>query len=288
VAAPDELALADELRDFDSLVFSLARPALDETVSLPLRRPERAPLLPQGALADAPVPRLLALLHAGQATGALSVGRGPVKKLLLLEGGAPVLATSNVAAERFGARCVQAGILDAEALSALVAGLEPGESTAAALLARGLLDPALRARMVAEQVLEILWSTFDWRDGTYRVVLQPLPVRERVRLDLFPGEIVLEGMRRTAGLALLRAELPADAALAPAQDPCVELHRLGLRSREAEMLAHADGTKSVRDLVALSGLGERAALAFLQGCRHLGLLDEVDRVLASTRRIGFM
>lgn len=307
-AAAPEAALEAELRDFDSLVFSLARPALDETVSLPLRRTapeglalpppdpagprhpraERGAVLPQGELAQAPVPRLLSVLYAGQATGALSLGRGPVKKLVLLEAGAPVLATSNVAAERFGPRCVREGLLDAAALSALLERLEPGQTTASVLLARGLLTPEKRARMVAEQVLEILWSTFEWREGSYKVVLQPLPARERVRLDVFPGDLILEGMRRTATLERLRAEVPGDACLAPAQDPCFELHRLRLRSREAEILAHADGTKSVRDLIALSGLREREALAFLQACRHMGVLDEVDRVMASTRRMGFM
>jgi len=33
---------------------------------------------------------------------------------------------------------------------------------------------------------------------------------------------------------------------------------------------------------------ERDALAFLQACRVMRVLDEVERVLASTRRIGFM
>jgi len=305
--APED-TLAAELRDFDSLIFSPARPALDETVPLPLRRAEpewlarpppdpagppratreRSPILPVGELATAPLPRLLAVLYTGQATGALSLTREPVKKLVLFERGAPVLATSNVPRERFGARCVREGVLDAQALAELVRDLPPGVSTAAALLQAGLLTAERRARMVAEQVVEILWAAFDWREGLYRISLQPLPARERVPLVIHPGDLILEGMRRAASLERLRAELPPDLALAPATQPAFELHRLQLRSREAQMLAHADGTKSVRDLVALSGLHEREALAFLGACRHMGLLDEVDRVLASTRRIGFM
>jgi hypothetical protein len=308
VAPPDQAALEEQYRDFDSLIFSPARPALDEVVVVPPRRGapeglslpppdpagpaspprERLPVLPEGDLATVSVPRLLAVLHFGQATGALSVGRGPVKKLVLLDHGAPVLATSNVPGERFGPVCVRAGILDHPALGTLLRGLRPGETTAAALQARGLLAPAQRARLVAEQVLEIVWSAFSWREGSYRIALQPLPVRERVPLEIFTGDLILEGMRRVATLEQLRAELPPDLALAPVAEPAVELHRLTLRSREAQLLAHADGTKRVGDLVALSELRERDALAFLQACRHMGLLDVVDRVLASTRRIGFM
>lgn len=308
--APDEAALDEELADFDSLVFSQARPALDELVPRPhLRSPveglaaplpglaptpapvswrARLPPLPEGALSRAPVPRLLAVLHTGRATGALSLRQGAQRRLVLLEDGAPVFATSNAAAERFGACCVREGLLDAAALAGIVRGLAPGETTAAALLARGIVDPARRARIVADQVAGILWGTFGWREGTYRVAPGHLPARERLPLRLDVGNLVLEGMRRGADLAQLRAELPGETALAPTADAPFELHALELRSREAEMLAHADGTKAARDLVALSGLVEREALAVLQGCRHLGLLDEVARVLASTRRIGFM
>jgi hypothetical protein len=301
-------ALDQELRDFDSIIFSQARPALDEVVIRPLHAPEpeglarplpgaaaprpgpreEAPLLPSGEVARVPLPRLLAVLHAGRATGALSLQRGREKRLLLLEGGAPVFATSNLPQERFGAFCVRERILRPATLTALLGALRKGESTTGALLARGALTPERRAGIVALQVAEIAWGAFRWRDGSYRLTLGPLPDRERVPVALFPGYLILEGMRRATTLSQLRESLPPDTALAPALEPPFELHQLELRSREAEMLAHADGTKSVADLVALSGLLERDALAFLLGCRHMAILDTVERVLASTRRIGFM
>jgi ActR/RegA family two-component response regulator len=299
-----------EWQDFDSLVFSSARPALDEEVpaappaeqewlsrqppspALPSSagRPSGAPRPPppEGDLADVPVPRLITFLFTDRATGALSLVRGAVKKLILLEGGLPVCAASNVPQDRFGARCVREGILSTASLTALVRNLGPRETTAAALMARGLVTAERRARIVAEQVLDIIWSTFDWRDGHYRIVPQAIPHRGLIPLSIFPGDLILEGMRRFAALDILKRELPEEGALAPLADPPFELHQLSLRSREAEMLALADGTKSVRDLVLLSGLHEREALAFLQACRHMGILDETARVLASTRRIGFM
>jgi hypothetical protein len=306
--SPDEEALGGSLADFDSLVFSPARPALDETVPWSAPRPAEglagpppcrpspppppaplaAPLFPDGDLAAVPLPRFLAVLHTGQATGALSLARGAQRRLVLFDRGAPVFATSNAPADRFGATCVREGLLDRPALRALLAGLRPGETTSAAMLSRGLLTSERRAALVEEQVKEIVWSVFAWPDGAYRFSFAPLPARERIALAIFPGELILEGMRRAAPLDRLRAALPPSLALAPAPDPAFDLHRLALRSREAEMLAHADGTKGVRDLVALSGLAEREGLAFLQACRHMGILAEVEQVLASTRRMGFL
>ena len=255
-----------DLDDFDSLVFSQARPALDELVPAPRRaEPEglalplpemggrraapadRRPLLLSGELAATPLPRLLGLLLAGRATGTLLLHRGAARRLLLLDGGAPVFAASN----------------------------EPRV-------------PEGRARAAADEVAEIAWSAFEWREGTYGMTPGPLRPRQRAPGLLSPGDLVLEGMRRVATLPLLRRELPADVALARAPVPPLEVARLAILPREAGMLACADGTKSVADLVALSLLEERAALAFLQACRHLGILEEVERALASTRRIGFL
>ncbi len=107
-------------------------------------------------------------------------------------------------------------------------------------------------------------------------------------MRLEPGDLVLEGMRAVSTLERLRAELPAEAHLAPRPDPAIELYALRILPAEAHLLALADGTKSVSDLLRLSDLGGRDTLAFLQACRALRILDEVERVLASTRRIGFM
>ena len=249
----------------------------------PSRARARAPRRASGKLGPGRVPRLLAALHLAQANGALALFRGSVRKLVLLERGVPVYATSNVASERFGALCARRGLIGEADLQAL----PPGKRTAEALLERGVLSEKLRTEIVAEQVKTILWSTFEWRDGTWRFGLAASLRTPRLDLALNPGDLLLEGVMRTATLVRLREELRPEMALAPAPDPAFELYALALRPPEARLLALADGTKSVSDLVALADLPEREALAFLQACRLMGVLDEVDRVLASTRRMAF-
>lgn len=250
------------------------------------RRREVPP--PQGDLATTRVPRLLAACHTAQLTGALTLQRGPVKRLVLFREGVPVFASSNLAADRFGALCVRRGVLTQPEREALMREVGPEVRTADALLEKGLLTERRRAELVAEQVRSIIWSTFGWREGAWRLEVKPLPPRELLQLSLFPGDLILEGVLRTATLEELRGDLPAEMALAPAPDPAFELYTLGLRPAEAHLLALADGTKSVADLLKLSDLPEREALAFLHACRLMGVLDEVERVLAGTRRMAFM
>ncbi|HSN14818.1 MAG TPA: response regulator [Anaeromyxobacteraceae bacterium] len=239
-----------------------------------------------GDLAKVSVPRLLVALHQAQATGALTVIRGPVKKILCVERGVPVYAASNVGTERFGSICIRRGVVTAERLEALRKA-SPGAGSGALLVGCGLMDASRRAEIIAGQIKAILWSMFEWREGTYEFQLAR-PPEPRVAVSLQMGDLILEGMLRASTLPVLQAELPLGANLAPSPDPAFELYALGLRPNEAHLLSLADGTKSVRDLVSLSAMSERDTLAFLQACRVMRVLDEVERVLASTRRMGFM
>jgi CheY-like chemotaxis protein len=306
--ARDEVTGARPLRadEVTEAIAATPRPALDEGpvaggpagrdgLASPLpeasrqrvETPEEGPPPARGNLAHTSVPRLLVAIHEGQATGALTLGRGPVRKILVVEAGTPVYAASNVASERFGPICVRRGLLTQERLDALRREAPPGTRTADLLAEAGLLNPARRAELVVGQIRAIVWSTFDWRDGTYEFQLgRPPAARVPVRLAM--GDVLLEGILRTSTLPRLRAEIRGDAHLAPSPDPAFELYALGLRPKEAQLLSAADGTKSVDDLVRLSEMPERDALAFLQACRVMRVLDEVDRVLASTRRMGFM
>jgi CheY-like chemotaxis protein len=288
-----ELAAEDELREPSpppALAAPLpARPNLTPppgTLSAVGRGARPGGPARRGELSQATVPQVLVALHVAQATGALTVSRGAVRKILLVEKGAPIYAASNVGAERLAAIAVRRGAVDAASLAALRAA-DPAARTADLLLAAGRLTPQKRAELVRAQVRAIAWSTFEWRDGQYDFQLARPPAG-LLALGLSMADLLLEGMVRTASLERLRADLPPKAHLAPSPDPAFELYALGLRPGEAHLLSLCDGTKRVEDLVALARLPEREALAFLQALRLMRVLDDVESVLAGTRRIGFM
>ncbi len=266
---------------------SLAAP-LPATAPSPPSPPSPRAAAPgrQGDLAQTSVPRLLVALYQAQATGALTLTRGPVKKIILVEKGGPVYAASNVGAERFGAICVRRRLLTAGELDE-VRRAGPGEKTGDLLEKAGRLTRQGRLDLVRAQVRAIAWSTFEWADGRYEFQLARPPAG-LLQLGLFMADLLLEGMVRAATLPRLVTDLPAGIHLAPSIDPAFELYALGLRPGEAHLLSLCDGTKSVVDLVALSRLSERESLAFLQALRVMRVLDDVSRVMSDTSRMGFM
>ena len=165
-------------------------------------------------------------LHVGQATGALTLARGPVRKILVVERGVPVYAASNVGAERFGAICVRRGVLTAEALAELRREAPQARTATSSPSAGSSRRPAAPARSPGSSARSA-WSTFEWRDGSYDFQLGRPPAG-RVPLQIAMGDLILDGMLRASTLPRLHAELPAQLHLAPSPDPAFELYALGL------------------------------------------------------------
>jgi hypothetical protein len=227
-----------------------------------------------GSLAQTSLPRLLTALHTGRQTGELRVRRGEIVKVVAVHEGRLAFAASNLGSERFARFAVRVGALPADRLAyvqaeARNAGMRSGE----AMVALGLLDEAGRKRLLERQIKEIVWSAFSWTEGDYQLALRANPRADLVEISLPIGPLVLEGYREAFSLIDLRQRVDSSTRFCPTADPPFELHELALGDQEALILAYADGTKTVEDLLLLVDLSEREALALLHGLVQLGILE---------------
>jgi len=235
------------------------------------------------------VPKLLNAFYAARHTGELKLKQDTVTKVIYVEDGQPVYAASNLASERFGRFCVRRGAI-AEADLNRVAALSDleGIRTGEAMVRLGLLASDRRRELLEDQVREIIWSTFSWTRGQYSTVARKPSRMDLVKLLLFPGELILEGVQRTYSLLSLRQKMPAGRRLFPALDPPYLQQDLQLIAPQAHLLSQADGSKTVEDLLSLTDLSERDALAALAGFELLGLLVERrEETKTKRQRISF-
>lgn len=228
-----------------------------------------------GDLSQSPVPKLLNAFYEARHTGELKLKQDTVVKVVTVESGLPVYAASNLASERFGRFCVRRGAITEADLNRVAAlaeleGIRTGES----MVRLGLVTADRRRELLEEQVREIIWSTFSWTRGQYHLVPKKPSRQDLVKLFLFPGELILEGVARTHTLISLRQKMPPQRRLFHAPDPPYALQEIPLTGPQQALLAAADGSKTVEDLLALTDLSEREALASLAGFELLGLLVE--------------
>ncbi|MHA7630384.1 DUF4388 domain-containing protein [Corallococcus sp. M7] len=260
-----------------------------EAAPAPVRQRRQLPEWSLGGdLAHTSVPRLLNAYYEARHHGELKLRQGTVLKVVYFEAGRVVYAASNLAPERFGRFCLRKGALT-EAQLAEAAGYAREHSlrTGDALLKRGLLSPKQRRQLLEEQVKDILWSTFAWTEGGYGFSPMRPQRADLVPLSLFPGDLILEGVTRTETLVALRQRMAPGRRLFPTADPPYGLHELKLAGPQAMLLAFADGTKTVEDLLALTDLSEREALATLRGLELSGVLEERQQTPNRRQRISF-
>jgi CheY-like chemotaxis protein len=239
-----------------------------------------------GELGSITVPRLLTALREARATGELKLRQGTVQKVLYFHQGRLVFAASNLAQERFGRFCVRRGVLSEEQLQqASALAREQGLRTGEALQRMGVVDAQRYRQLLVEQVREIGSSLVGWSQGTYGFS-RPKPPAGLVRLAVSPGQLVLEGIQRQEPLVALRQRMPPERTLSAPPDRPYEPQELNLSPGHAVLLAQADGSKTVEDLLALTDLSEREVLATLRGLELLGMLEE-RAAPPSLKRISF-
>jgi hypothetical protein len=237
-----------------------------------------------GSLKTTSVPHLLNACYQARLRGDLLLKHGTTVKVVSLEAGQAVYAASNLAYERFARFCARQGLLPVDDLDA-VAQLAKEEAlkTGDAMVRLGIVTEDQRRHLLEDQVKEIIWSTFAW-DGGQFAFAPDKPAKEGVvKISVFPGQLILDGCLKTP-LVQLRQRLSEGLKLVPAADPPYHLEQLAFSSDQAKLIAWADGTKTVGDLLALSDLEERDALALLYGLLQTGLIEPRSE---KPRRVSF-
>jgi two-component system, OmpR family, response regulator len=220
------------------------------------------------------LPQLFAAFYQARETGELGLQKGQVKKVVYFEAGMPVFALSNLVADRLGQFLVRAGKIDEATLkSAADEASRSKQRTGDVLISMGALTEEERLYYIAQQIKSILYSLFAWETGSFALSFQARARREMIKLDIHPANLIVRGVKKLYKPERLRRLLGSEERLIPSPDPAFNLSDVELQAWEAHLLPRCDGTRSVAELVKLSGRPENEAWATLVALRALRVLD---------------
>lgn len=227
----------------------------------------------QGELRDN-LPGLISAFYLSKETGELYVQKGKVKKVVYFESGQPVFALSNLAADRFGQFLVRVGKIKPDQLQdAAVVAAQSKRRTGDVLVERGLLKDTERLYYVGQQVKAIIYSLFGWEEGQFTVTFRERARAESIKLDLFPGNLTIRGIKKLYKPERLNRLITPEDRLLPSQQPAYQLHELELEKWEAQLLPRVDGTRTNAELLALAGRPEHQVKAFLAAMMGVQILE---------------
>ena len=223
------------------------------------------------------------LLAMGKRSGMLRLTRGAETRTLTWQNGEIVFARSNSVRNSLGNFLVRKGIITPEQNALSAAQIDENTRHGKVLVRMGFLSADQLHWAVKQQVLEIVYSLFDWRSGLFEFIEGAPDSQERITLAMSTTRIIMDGVQRLDEWARLRTAIPNDHVLVePVLHPGAVAKRADLGAEEKKLYPLVDGNRTVGELVEQARLGEFEAYTALFKLMTAGAVRLAAMPMAAT------
>ena len=242
-----------------------------------------------GNIEPASFPHLLVDLHRHGATGSLKV-TGPVyPKALYFRGGRILFGSSNDPRDQLGAILIEKGRISREQLDEVSAKVGPGNPLAKVLEESGFITKRELADAARVKVERILTDVLSWESGSFEFEDAILP-KNAPDLKLSTERLLLAATQGVPDRAFALRHVDLSTVLEP--EPAGDTALSEVRAEVWPLLERLDGTRNLKDAIALTRLDEFEAAKTACAMLFLGILrrkagggEELD--LAQEAQSGF-
>jgi len=209
----------------------------------------------EGSLSRFEVPDVLTFLNMGRRTGLLAMERAEQETKLFIRDGNPVFATSSRDELRLGDMLIRMRKVTAADLErALASHRGRGYRLGQALLAERLLSQAELASFLKVQVSEVIFDTFEWKDGVFTFWDKVPPPSTAVTLIMDLQNLIMEGSRRIDERGRLSEVFPDhDMVVDAMANPERVKHSVTMTPEEWKVFFLLDGRRSLSEICRLAG-----------------------------------
>lgn len=152
---------------------------------------------------------MLAIIHRTRVAGVIEAAAGEFSKMVWLEGGYVVHASSSDLADSLGGFLRRIGRLtDGQFQTAMQQRRnDTGRRLGEILIEQGVLSPAQVYQAIREHAEGIVWSLFSWEEGTVTFRMGDLESLDAVRIQIPLRQVIVQGVRRGANAKSLVARM---------------------------------------------------------------------------------
>jgi len=240
-----------------------------------------------GNLSRKPALDLLLELHRGAVTGSLKLERAPLQKAVYFRDGQILFAASNDPKDQLASILVEEGKLGPDQMQVAQARVSPGNPLAKVLTELGYISQRELAEAARIKVEKILTDLYTWKEGTYQFATKSLP-KGAIDLELSTSRLLFASIRRVQDRDWVLRQLGSlDAVLAPTASLSQFLSETEPEPAAAQVLKLADGVKTVKQIGAVSGLGEFEVAKVLAAALVAGALSGGGGAAVAAREDAF-
>jgi Domain of unknown function (DUF4388) len=236
---------------------------------------DRPPVF-RGSLAERQIPEILYQLSRTKETGTLLLKNHVLEKSLFFEEGKIVFASSSDPDDRLGALLLHCNKITRKQLEECAAKVGPGKRLGTVLVLEGILQPNDLYHAVIDQIKEIVYSVFDWDDGSFEFQPGALPQKEAITLNQSSPDLIMTGMLRISKWSWIRKALPdVDAVFRKKEGWSPVVRKMNL-TREIEALVDLfDRPRTLDEVLRISSLGNFETCRLIWIFLTLGIIGEI-------------
>ena len=218
--------------------------------------PEKSIL--QGDLSRIQLPDVLSFMAMIRQSGKLVVRRGQLERAIHWKDGEIAFATSNSPEHSLGQFLLRNGKITQEQYDEsrrrVTAQLRHGKL----LVQMGAITPKDLWWGVKNQVLEIMYSLFTWKDGDFSFFDSAEDLaQERIVLQINTSSVIMEGIRRLDESARIKEKIPnLEIVFVRVPGGTPDFAELDMSETEIALYNNIDGKLNVRELTGRSDLTE--------------------------------
>ncbi|MEW6729985.1 MAG: DUF4388 domain-containing protein [Acidobacteriota bacterium] len=158
----------------------------------------------QGNLSSFCLAEIFRTIYNERYSGELVLQHKTEQKHIYFERGQVVFAASNKPEDRIGETLVRYRKLTREQIEEFVAQLPAGQRLGRALVEIGILNERELITYVTLQIIDIIYSLFNWSEGSYTFVEGEDRAPEELKMRFSTATLILEGIRRIDDFDILR------------------------------------------------------------------------------------
>jgi hypothetical protein len=213
----------------------------------------------EGDLSAIQLPDILSFLAMIRASGRLFVQHEGLERSLHWKEGEVIFATSSSFEHTLGQFLLRNGKINREQFDESRRRVTPQMRHGKVLVQMGAISPKDLWWSVKNQVLEIIYSLFTWKEGHFRFdqSTDTISSEQRIVLQMSSSSIIMEGVRRLDESARIREKINSlEMIFAPLHEVTPDFEELDLSEPEILLFQQIDGRLTIRELIGRSEMTE--------------------------------
>ena len=212
----------------------------------------------QGDLSKIQLPDVLSFMAMIRESGKLVVQLGSQERSILWREGEIVFASSSSIEHSLGQFLLRNGKITADQYEESKRKVTPQMRHGKILVQMGAISPKDLWWGVKNQVLEIIYSLFEWKDGSFAFYESAEELaQERIVLQINTSSVIMEGIRRLDEAERIREKVPSlDLVFAPVPGAAPDFEELDMNEVEIGIYNDIDGKLTAREITGKSDLTE--------------------------------